>query len=74
MLERDDRNFLMKHKSYEMLKAEDPENKQIWDYDEKGNKVLLRGEDGELVDLEEATTLHPEEEVDPMQGLKNLTK
>ena len=32
-LEREDRNFLMKHKTHEQLEAEDPDNQEIWGYD-----------------------------------------
>ena len=37
----DDRNNLVKHKTYEQIAAEDPANRKIWGEDDKGNKVLL---------------------------------
>ena len=59
------------------MQAEDPESKEIWGYDDEGNKVLLVGEDGERLVPEqvaaEVTLAGAEEEDDPMSGITKLT-
>ena len=59
------------------MQAEDPESKDIWGYDDEGNKVLLVAEDGERLVPEqvtaEMTLAGEEEEDDPMSGITKLT-
>ena len=59
------------------MQAEDPDSKEIWGYDDEGNKVLLVGEDGERLVPEqvaaEVTLAGAEEEDDPMSGITKLT-
>lgn len=58
---RDDRNFLSRQKTHEQLAAEDPANRKIWGYDDKGDKVLLKDEDGQFIE-EKPGAGAPEEE------------
>ena len=78
LLAREDRNHLMRQKTYEQLKAEDTATKETWGYDGEGNKVMLIGDDGEQLAPEDmAQGLPPpedEEAEDPMQGLAKLTE
>ena len=55
LLARQDRNHLMRQKTHEQLQAEDVESKEIWGYDDEGNKVMLVGEDGERLVPTEVT-------------------